>query len=158
VFFGSFIPGKTLSPMVFTSGQSKKRILKLAQITPDDVFVELGCGKGDLLIAAKKAGAKRAIGYEIAPLQYFWSKINAFFARTKIEVHLRDFMTADFSEATIVYLFLLPSALEKMKDLILSFPPGTRVISNSYEITYIEPKITDYDGTRNAIYLYEIPS
>ena len=55
------------APYVPTRPEIMERMLKVAQIGPDDVVVDLGSGDGRLVIAAMEAGAKRSMGYEIHP-------------------------------------------------------------------------------------------
>jgi hypothetical protein len=41
---------------------------------------------------------------------------------------------ADISKATALVLFLIPSNLEKLAPKFLALAPGTRIVSNTYEI------------------------
>jgi len=45
----TYIPGKILAPMVFTTNRTKRRAFKLANLTPSRTFVDIGCGRGHIL-------------------------------------------------------------------------------------------------------------
>jgi SAM-dependent methyltransferase len=109
------------------------RMLDLAQVTPNDYVIDLGSGDGRTVITAAKRGA-RAHGIEYNPDMVELSKRaaesegvagRASFARA-------DLFKSDFSQATVVTMFLLPSINLKLRPRILELKPGTRVVSNSF--------------------------
>ena len=120
-------------------------MLWAAQVTADDFVVDLGSGDGRLVITAAKMGA-RALGIEYNPDLVELSIKNAeeegVADRTKfIE---GDIFESDFSEATVVTMFLLPSLNVKLRPKILELEPGTRIVSNSFAMGDWRP---DYKAT-----------
>ena len=136
---------KTYEP---TEGQSGKdviwlptaqalaeKMLNLAQVTPQDYLIDLGSGDGRIVIAAAKRGA-RAHGIEYNPDMVELSKRNA--AREgvadKATFVEADLFESNFSAATVITMFLLPEINMKLRPAILDLKPGTRVVSNSFDM------------------------
>jgi len=112
-----------------------EKMLDLAGVTPRDFVVDLGSGDGRLVIAAAKRGA-RALGVEYNPDLVALSKRAAATAGVsdKATFVQGDMFDADISQATVLALFLLPNHLSKLAPKFLKMRPGTRIVSNTYEI------------------------
>ncbi|HXF54934.1 MAG TPA: class I SAM-dependent methyltransferase [Hyphomicrobiaceae bacterium] len=112
-----------------------EKMLDMAKLTPQDYLVDLGSGDGRTVIAAAKRGA-RALGIEYNPDMVELSKRNA--ARAGVSERASfvkaDIFESDFSDATVVTLFLLPSLNVKLRPKLLEMKPGTRVVSNSFDM------------------------
>ena len=143
----------TQKPFVPTSGQAGKDVvwvptpqplvnamLDLAKVTPQDYVIDLGSGDGRTVITAAKRGAK-ALGVEYNPDMVELSRKNA----TEAGVSNRatfvkaDLFETDFSQATVVTLFLLPDINLRLRPKILDMKPGTRIVSNSFTMGEWEP-------------------
>ena len=117
-----------------------ERMLDLAKVTPQDFVVDLGSGDGRNVIGAAKRGA-RGRGVEFNPDMVALSRRVA----TKEGVADRaifvegDMFAAEFSDATVLALFLLPDNLNKLKDKFLALKPGTRIVANTFWIDGWEP-------------------
>lgn len=111
------------------------KMLNLAQVTPQDYVIDLGSGDGRFVIAAAKRGA-RALGIEYNPDMVDLSKRNA--AREgvadKASFTKADLFESDFSTATVITMFLLPEINMRLRPLILDLKPGTRIVSNSFDM------------------------
>jgi precorrin-6B methylase 2 len=123
-------------PFVPTTDEAVQTMLKLANVKRTDVVYDLGCGDGRIVIAAAKLGA-RAVGIDIDPQRIAESKANA--ARAGVESRVRfeeqDLFKADIHEATVVTLFLLSSVNLRLRPKLLQdLKPGTRVVSNTFEM------------------------
>jgi precorrin-6B methylase 2 len=109
------------------------KMLDMAAVTPADFVMDLGSGDGRTVITAARRGA-RALGIEYNPDMVALSKRNA----EKEGVAARaafvkaDLFETDFSQASVITLFLLPSLNLKLRPKILGLKPGTRVVSNSF--------------------------
>ena len=125
-------PGKDVV-WVPTSQVVVDTMLNLAKVTPQDVVYDLGSGDGRTVITAAKRGA-RAKGIEYNPDMVELSKANAAKAGvTERATFVKaDLFETDFSEATVVTMFLLPSINLKLRPKILDMKPGTRIASNSF--------------------------
>jgi len=128
-----------------TPDELVEKMLWAAQVTEDDFVVDLGSGDGRLVIAAAKMGA-RAMGIEYNPDMVELSIKNAEEAGVadRTEFIEGDIFESDFSEATVVTMFLLPSLNVKLRPKILELKPGTRIVSNSFAMGDWRP---DYKAT-----------
>ncbi len=120
------------------------RMLDVAKVTQKDFVVDLGSGDGRNIITAAKRGA-RGRGVEYNPDMVALSRRNA----EKEGVADRavfvqgDMYAAEFNDATVLALFLLPTNLEKLKDKFLALKPGTRIVANTFWIDGWEPDARD---------------
>jgi SAM-dependent methyltransferase len=127
-------PGKDVVWIPSPDGMVEK-MLDMAHVTPQDFVIDLGSGDGRNVIAAAKRGA-HALGVEYNPEMVELSKRTAAAAGVadKAEFVQGDMFAADISKATALVLFLIPSNLEKLAPKFLALKPGTRIVSNTYEI------------------------
>ena len=109
------------------------RMLDMAKVTPEDYVIDLGSGDGRVVIAAAKRGA-RAHGIEFNPDLVELSKRNAEKEGVtgKASFVTADIFKSDFSQATVITIYLLPQLNEQLRPRILALKPGTRVVSNSF--------------------------
>lgn len=109
------------------------QMLDMAKVTPQDFVMDLGSGDGRTVITAAKRGA-RALGIEYNPDMVELSKRNA--AKEGVgdraQFKQADLFETDFSQATVVTMFLLPDINLKLRPKLLDMKPGTRVVSNSF--------------------------
>ncbi|MPZ38409.1 MAG: methyltransferase domain-containing protein [Rhizobiales bacterium] len=119
------------------------RMLNLAEITPADLLMDLGSGDGRTVITAASRGT-RAIGVEYNPEMVVLSRRNAKVAGVSERATFMeaDLFATDFSKATVVTMFLLPSINLKLRPKILEMRPGTRVVSNSFDMGDWRPEQT----------------
>jgi len=112
-----------------------EKMLDMARVTPQDYVIDLGSGDGRNVIAAARRGA-RALGVEYNPALVEVSRRAAAAAgvadrATFIE---DDMFEADISQATVLILFLIPDNLRRLDAKFRALKPGTRIVSNTYEI------------------------
>ena len=109
------------------------KMLDMAKVTPKDYVIDLGSGDGRTVITAAKRGAK-ALGIEYNPDMVELSKHNA--AKEGVSDRANfvkaDLFESDFSEATVITMFLLPGINIRLRPKILDLKPGTRIVSNSF--------------------------
>jgi len=123
-------------PFVPTTDAAVAEMLKLGDVKKGDVVYDLGCGDGRIVIAAAKAGA-RGVGLDINPVRIAEAKANAKKAGVEDQVRFeeQDLFQADVREATVVTLFLLQSVNLKLRPKLLAdLKPGTRVVSNTFDM------------------------
>ena len=111
------------------------RMLDMAKVTAKDHVIDLGSGDGRTVIAAAKRGA-RALGIEYNPEMVELSKRNAAAERVGARATFAkaDLFESDFSKATVITMFLLPSINVQLRPKILDLNPGTRVVSNTFDM------------------------
>src|SRR2546429_5705669 len=141
-----------------TPDEVVERMLTMAQLGPSDFHMDLGSGDGKIVIAAAKRGAK-ALGIEYNPDMVKVAQDNAQKAGVSDRASFRraDIFQTDFSQATVITLYLLPALNMKLRPLILSMKPGTRVVSHSFTMEDWEAdEISSMDGRR--AYFWMVPA
>jgi len=109
------------------------KMLDMAKVTPSDFVMDLGSGDGRLVITAAKRGA-RAHGVEYNPDMVELSRRNAEKERVagRATFVKADLFETDFSQASVITMFLLPEINLKLRPKILALKPGTRIVSNTF--------------------------
>ncbi len=150
-------------PYVPTPQAVVDEMLRLANVTKNDVVYDLGCGDGRLVITAiQKFGAQRGVGVDIDPQRIKESNENAKNAgvtdRTTFVV--QDLFQTDFKDATVVTLYLLPEVNMKLRPKLLrDLKPGTRVVSHAFDMGDWKPeKEVTVPGGGQRIFLWTIPA
>jgi Methyltransferase domain len=109
------------------------KMLDMAKVTAKDYVIDLGSGDGRTVISAAKRGAT-AQGIEYNPDMVELSKRNAANEGVgdKATFAKADLFESDFSQATVITMFLLPDINLKLRPNILDLKPGTRIVSNTF--------------------------
>jgi len=134
------------------------RMLTMAQVGPNDFHMDLGSGDGKIVIAAAKRGAK-ALGIEYNPEMVKLAQDNAAKAGMSDKASFRraDIFQTDFSQATVITLYLLPALNMRLRPQLLAMKPGTRVVSHSFTMEDWEAdEISTMDGRR--AYFWVVPA
>ena len=143
--------------------ETVKKMIEMGEITPQDFVVDLGSGDGRNVIAAAKRGAQ-ALGVEYNPDMVELSKRLAKEAGVseKAQFVQGDMYQAEFSKATALVLFLLPSNLLTLRDKFANLRPGTRIVSNTFSIQDWTPDKTETIGgdcsSWCTVMLYIVPA
>src|SRR6266568_5945060 len=119
------------------------KMLDMAKVTPKDYVMDLGSGDGRTVITAAKRGAK-AQGIEYNPEMVELSKRNAAKegVSDKATFAKADLFESDFSQAQVITMFLLSSINMKLRPKILDLKPGTRIVSNTFDMGEWKPDET----------------
>ena len=155
-------PGKDVI-WVPTPPSLVEKMLDMAAVTPKDFVIDLGSGDGRNVIAAAKRGA-RALGIEyddnLVKVSRRSAKAEGVDSRAKFVQG--DMFEADISKATVLALFLLPDNLQRLKPKFERLRPGTRIVTNGYQITGWDAKEVGVAGGECApwctAYLYVVPA
>ncbi len=120
-----------------------EKMIDIAQVTARDYVIDLGSGDGITVIAAAKRGA-RALGIEYNPDLVRLSRRNAenegVSARAKFVK--ADLFESDFSQATVITLYLGLNLNLRLRPKILGLRPGTRVVSHVFTMYQWSPDET----------------
>ncbi len=156
-------PPVDLAPDVSTPMIVVEKMLEMAEVDSSDVVYDLGSGDGRIVITAAKKYGARGVGIDIDERRILESRANAKKAGVEnlVEFRLQDITEADFSEATVVTLYLLTSSNVLMLPFLESqIKPGSYIVSHNYKILGWEEKevnlvmLTSEDGVKHSIYLY----
>ncbi len=134
-------------------------MLDLAKVSKSDVVYDLGCGDGRIVIRAATRFGCRGVGVDLNPERVREAKANAIRANvtelTRFEVG--DVFDFDFSGASVVTMYLLPSVNLKLRPRLLKeLKPGTRIVSHDFHMGDWVAEATREVG-RSQIYLWTIP-
>ena len=148
-------PDSPWAPWWRTSHKTARAICELARIKKGDLIYDLGCGDGTALITAAKEFGANGVGIEIDPVRYWTSKIRirSNGLSKRITVIRKNFFQENIKNADVVFVYLVPKALEKLLPKFKQeLKKGTRIVSFVYEITL---PLKKYDS-KNRIRLYTI--
>lgn len=150
-------PDSPWAPWWRTSGRIARAMCKLARVGKKDAVYDLGSGDGTALITAASEYGARGVGIEIDPLRAYVSMTRIRLERVddKIKVLQKNFFDVDISDASVIFVYLVPKALHRLKPKFSSeLKPGTRIVSFRYKIPYLPLKEKD---DLHQIYLYVVP-
>lgn len=136
-----------------------EKMLKMADVKPTDYVIDLGAGDGVTVITAAKQFGVRALGIEYNPEMVELAKRNAQNegVAARAEFVRGDIFTTDFSQATVLTMYLLPYLNMKLRPTILNMKPGTRIVSHAFTMEDWMPDQTDSTEGRTA-YLWIVPA
>ncbi|MFW7381322.1 MAG: SAM-dependent methyltransferase [Oligoflexus sp.] len=134
-------------------------MLNLAKVSKNDVVYDLGSGDGRIPITAAKKYGVKATGIEIRPELVKEARENAEKegVADKAQFMQQDLFKTDFSEATVVTLYLLPSLNVKLRPKLLQeLKPGSRIVSHAFDMGEWKPdQVEELNGKR--VYLWTVP-
>ena len=154
----------SVAPYVPTPQSLVNKMLELVEAGPGDVLYDLGCGDGRFLITAvEEVNVEKAVGYELNKHLYEVAEDNV--AKkgliNKIRIESGDFMDADFSEATIITLYLTTSGNAKLRPKFKEeLKLGTRIISHDFPIMDWTQSTPDKEALivgAHKLFIYRIP-
>jgi len=133
-------------------------MLKMANVTANDVVYDLGSGDGRIPITAAQKYGARAIGIDINPERI--KEANANLAKANVGDKVRflnqDLFETDLSPATVITLYLLPSLNQKLIPKLKQLKPGTRIVSHSFDMGSEWPPEKTEDVQGRVIYYWTI--
>ena len=139
-----------------TPDEVVERMLNMAQTKSNDYVIDLGAGDGKIAITAAKKFGARALGIEYNPDMVAHAQSNARAAGVtgKAQIVQGDIFATDFTQATVLTMYLLPSLNMKLRPQILAMRPGTRVVAHAFNMEDWEPDETsDIDGRRAFLWI-----
>ncbi|HOI44934.1 MAG TPA: class I SAM-dependent methyltransferase [Candidatus Aminicenantes bacterium] len=152
-----------LAPYVSTPAVVVDKMLEMARLNAADMLYDLGCGDGRVVISAAKNYGARGVGIDIDPRRIKEAEAMAREAgvRGLVRFKVEDAMKTDFSEATVVTVYLLPESNALLKPVLEErLKPGARVVSHDYPFSGWEDKLLDKAelqdaaGGEHAVFLY----
>ena len=139
-------------------------MLRLAEVTKDDVLYDLGCGDGRILVAAAKKYGCKAVGFDIDPQRVQESRENV--KRNGLDelvtIEEKDVFTLDLRPATVIAIYLLPSLNVKLIPQLEKLGPGSRIVSHDFSMKGVKPDAvltmeSEEDSKEHTVYLWTTP-
>ena len=149
-------PDSPWSPWWRTTPRLARIECKLAKVKKGDIIYDLGSGEGTALIIAAKEFGATGVGVEIDPFRSLQSRLAVRFAGLagKIKIRNENFFAVDISEATVIFMYLIPKTLIKLRTKFLKeLKPGTRIVTFVYKMDL--PLIASDE--KAELFVYEIP-
>ena len=133
-------------------------MLELAHVTAADIVYDLGSGDGRIPIRAAQRYGARAVGVELEPRLVAEASDNAKRAGVAGRVWFvnQDLFETDFSDATVVTLFLMPRLNQQLIPKLKALRPGARVVSHMWDMGPDWPPEQTQDVSGLMIYLWTI--
>jgi len=147
------------TPYLPSTNVAVEEMLRLAEVGPNDVVVDLGSGDGRIVIAAAAVLGARGFGVDIDGKLVAEANDNARRAGVAERVRFfeRDVFATDVREATVVTMYLLPSLVNRLRPKLLKeLAPGTRIVAHDYGFDDWKPDRT-VTISKNY-YLYVVPA
>jgi precorrin-6B methylase 2 len=140
-----------------------EEMLRLAEVKPDDVVYDLGCGDGRIVVTAAKLYGVKAVGVDLDPERVEESKENV--RKNGVEnlvtIRQQNIFDTDLSEASVVTLYLYPSVNLALKPTLQNqLKPGSRIVSHAFDMGDWEPEkevTVEYKGALYDVFLWRIP-
>lgn len=134
-------------------------MLRLANIRPGDVLYDLGSGDGRIPVTAARLYGVRAVGIDIDPERIREAQENA--RRNGVEqlaqFRAGDLFNADFRDATVITLYLLPDLNLKLRPKLLrELRPGTRIVSHQFDMGSWKPD-KKLESNGRTVYFWVVP-
>jgi SAM-dependent methyltransferase len=132
------------------------RMLRMAQVSATDLVYDLGAGDGKIAIAAAKKFGARSVGieYDADMAKHAQGNVEKAGVAGRARIVKGDIFATDFSQASVVTMYLLPALNMKLRPTILAMRPGTRVVSHSFTMEDWEAdEISSMDGRRAYFWL-----
>jgi len=146
-------------PFVRSPKKVVVQMLELADVAADDVVYDLGSGDGRIPITAAQQFGARGVGIEIRPdlVQKARQRAEQAGVADRVTFRQGDLFKADFSDATVVTLYLLPDVNTRLRPMLFEqLEPGTRVVSHGFDMDMWEPD-TKMQVDDSYVYLWTIP-
>ena len=137
-------------------------MLGLAKVGSSDLVYDLGCGDGDIVVAAARSRGARVVGVDLDPVRIRRARHNAALAGvTSRAVFMeQDLFATDVSQATVVALYLSPEVNARLAPkLMRELRPGTRIVSHDYTLGDLpHDQMLEVSLVRtHRVFLYVVP-
>ena len=135
-------------------------MLQAAKTEASDLVYDLGSGDGIIPILAAQYFVAKAVGIEYNADLVELSKRNAIRAGVADRTVFRqaDLFQVDFSDATVVTLYLGEALNAKLSTRLQRLRPGTRVVSNRFDLGSWRPDLTITEVPNELAMLWVVPA
>lgn len=134
-----------------------ERMIKLAELRDDDRVIDLGSGDGRIVIGAARAHPKvEGIGVDIDAKLVTEATIAAekVGVGDRVRFMRQNVFDADLSGVSVIFMWLWPEMQTMLRPKILAEArPGTRVITNVWDLGSWQPDRVDNDGPQISLWV-----
>ena len=127
--------GEIPTPYLPSTPIAVEEMLRLADVQPSDLVVDLGSGDGRIPITAAVAFGARGYGVDIDAKLVAEANENARNAGVadRVRFEQKDVFDTDLGEASVVTLYLLTGLVNRLEPKLLKeLRPGTRIVAHDF--------------------------
>jgi SAM-dependent methyltransferase len=145
-------------PFVPTPQVVVDEMLRLSDVTSKDLVYDLGSGDGRIVITAARKFGARGVGVELDEHLIYQSEESARQANVvdRVKFLQQDFFKTDFSQATVITLYLLPGVMKRLRERMLQLKPGTRLVAHDFDFDDWRPDVKT--TVRKNVFLWIVPA
>lgn len=145
-------------PFVPTPQVVVDEMLRMARVTQSDFVMDLGSGDGRIAITAAKKFGARSLGVELDEHLIFQSEESARQAGVadRVQFLRQDLFKTDFSQASVITMYLLPSVNRRLRPRLLDLKPGTRIVAHDFDLEDWKPD--QMTTIRKNVFLWIVPA
>lgn len=146
------------APWVPTPMSMVHEMLTMAEVNPDDIVYDLGCGDGRIIVTAARRYGARAVGIELDPLRFLWCQmlITVLGLRDRVRIVYGDFFKQDLSAASVVTCYLLSVTNKKLEEKFKNeLNSETKIISNYFIFPGLQLM---HENEEEKLYVYNLPN
>jgi len=146
------------APWVPTPMSMVHKMLTMAEVGPDDLVYDLGCGDGRIIVTAARRYGARAVGVELDPLRFLWCQMLITFLglRDRVRIIYGDFYNQDLRSASVITCYLLRATNKKLEGKFKTeLNTATRIVSNYFIFPGLQLVSEDKE---EKLYLYNLPN
>lgn len=145
-------------PFVPTPQVVVDEMLRLARVGPKDLVYDLGSGDGRIVITAAVKFGANAVGVELDDHLIYQSEESARQANVldRVKFLQQDFFKTDFSQATVITMYLLPAVMKRLRSRMLQLKPGTRLVAHDFDFEDWRPDVKT--TLRKNVFLWVVPA
>ena len=133
-------------------------MLRVAEVGPQDVVYDLGSGDGRIVITAARKFGARGVGVELNADLVAQSEEAARHAgvESRVKFLRQDLFKTDFTEASVITMYLLPNVNRRLRPQLLSLKPGTRIVAHDFDLGEWKPD--QMTTIRKNVFLWIVPA
>jgi hypothetical protein len=152
--------GELVAPYVPTTREDVERMLELAGVGPGDYLIDLGSGDGRIVITAAQRGAMgHGVELDRELVALAAERARAAEVQDRVTFRHEDIFATDLAPATVVTLYLMPEVNLRLRPRLLAeLRPGTRVVSNSFDMGDWQPDRHVPGRASGGLMLWVVPA
>jgi len=144
------------APYVPTKEKDIAEIFKNMKLMKGQVFCDIGCGDGRMVMAAGKITQTKAWGIDINWGLVQWCKAQAYLGKNKlVEFKKLNVFKNDFPKADVYYVYFWPGLVEKIADRIQELNIKTEIVSKGFEIKHLK-SVRNFEVGKSRFWIYEV--
>lgn len=126
-----------LGPVSASPQYVAEALIPFANLTSKDILFDLGCNDGRVVLTTAKSVGLKGVGIELDPDAAAKAQKNVLAEQLQARVSIicGNALEADISQATVIFLYLLPKGMTRLMHKLQSgLQPGCRIVSYMFKM------------------------